>query len=69
MIELIKTNIPGYVKDKQSPMILNTDMGKLKNILNNRTKKKVDDQFKKDFYALQEQVKELKDLLIAVTRK
>ena len=55
-----KTNFPGYMKDKQTGMVINTSVDEYEQILAHREKQKKEKEMKDKVLLLSDELKEVK---------
>lgn len=60
---LIPTNVPGLYKNTRTGVIVNTNIGDYQKVVALRKKKKMDEQFKEEFYNLKNDVANLQSSL------
>ena len=66
-MQLMKTTVPGLMKDKVIGTLINTNIDEYKTILAHRDKKKIEDQLKDEVKSLQSDLAEIKLLLRKLT--
>lgn len=66
-MDLLKTNMPGLVKDSRSHAVINTDIGKYYDMLNEREKNNQIMTIKNDVDGIKIELKKMKVLLDEVS--
>jgi hypothetical protein len=62
MSDTVKTNYPGYVKNKKTNVVINTDINQYQNYLRQVNKSK-------EFQAMKAQVEEMREMLALLLEK
>jgi hypothetical protein len=66
---LEKTNIPGYLKNTETNVVINTNMHQYKTVLQQREKAKELNDLKNEMDSLKDDISEIKNLLVKVISK
>ena len=66
-MQLMKTTVPGLMKDKDIGTLINTNIDEYNTILAHRDKKKIEDRLKDEVKSLQSDLAEIKLLLRKLT--
>lgn len=63
MSELVRTNVPGFYKNRVTGVVINQNKDQYMAIKSNKVRVKKNKQFESDIRILQKQVKELQDMV------
>lgn len=69
MAEFVKTDMPGFVRDKQTGIIINNNIDQYKEFARQREKSKEYNNMKAELASMQQQIAKLTSLVQSLTEK